>query len=78
MGAIVSPLIGDTEVRSPKPAVIEAPVDFAQAEEEAAAAARRAFLARRKRGREGTIATGARGILSPGELAVVRRSLLGG
>lgn len=34
-------------------------------------------LARRRRGRAGTVATSARGILGPGRFAVARRSLLG-
>ena len=44
----------------------------------AEAAARRTALARLRRGRAGTIATSARGILQPGQTAVARRSLLGG
>lgn len=54
------------------------PAASAAAEEETRAAARRAALARLTGGRLGTIATSARGILSPGQSAVVRRSLLGG
>ncbi len=77
MGAIISPLTGNVSMPVPALAIIEPDVDSAEAAGEAAAAARRAFFARQKKGRLGTIATSARGILSPGQLAAVRRSLLG-
>ena len=77
MGAIISPLAGNVSVPVPEPVAVEPLVDPAVAERDAAAAARRAFLARQKAGRLGTIATSARGILSSGQLATVRRSLLG-
>ena len=79
MGAIVSPLLGVGRLPpAPPPVVVEPAVDPAVAARDASAAARRAFLARRRTGRQGTIATTARGILSPGAIAVARRSLLGG
>ena len=77
MGAIFSPLTGSVQVPPPAPAPVEPAIDPAKAEQEAAAAARRAFLARQKKGRLGTIATSVRGILGPGQLSVARRSLLG-
>ena len=77
MGAIISPLAGNVSVPASAPTIVESPVDPAEAASEAASAARRAFLSRQKNGRLVTIATIARGILSPGQLAVVRRSLLG-
>ena len=77
MGAIISPLAGQVSVPAPAPAIVEPSVDPAEVASEASAAARRAFLARQKNGRLGTMVTSARGILSPGQLAVVRRSLLG-
>ena len=75
MAAIFSPMTGN--LQPPAPAEIEPAVDPAVVEKEAAAAARRAFIARQKKGRLGTIATSARGVLTPGELSVTRRSLLG-
>jgi hypothetical protein len=84
MGAIVSPLIkgipsqpAPTAPAAPAPTVAAPAVDSTEAEREAAAAARRAILARRKTGLLSTIATSARGVLAPGDLAVARRSLLG-
>ena len=79
MGAIFSPLTGNIPAAAPAPAPapIEPAVDPAEAEREAATVARRAFLARQKQGRLGTIATSAREVLTPGQLAVARRSLLG-
>ncbi len=77
MGAIISPLTREAPAPKPTPTVVEPAVDPAVAEREAASAARRAFLARQQKGRLGTIATTARGVLSPGQLSVVRRSLLG-
>lgn len=77
MGAIISPLTGSFSTPLPAPAPVAPAVDPAEAEREATAAARRAFLARQKQGRLGTIATSARGVLTPGQLAVARRSLLG-
>lgn len=77
MGAIFSPLTGNVAVPAPVPVDIEPAVDPAEVEKEAAAAARRSFLARQRSGRLGTIATSGRGVLTPGELSVARRSLLG-
>lgn len=77
MGAIISPLTGSGQLPAPSPALAEPAVDPAAAEREAAAAARRAFLARQRTGRLGTIATSVRGVLTPGERSVARRSLLG-
>lgn len=80
MSANVSPLLGVRQA-TPPPASAAAPVDpgpsAAEVEAEATARARRAAIARRLQGRAGTIATSARGVLSPGQLAVQRRSLLG-
>jgi hypothetical protein len=84
MAAVVSPLLLD---QPPEPAAAlpkvsqpsgaETAATVAKDEAEAEAAARRAALAQLARGRLGTIATSARGILSPGQSAIVRRSLLG-
>ncbi len=91
MAAILSPLLTETALaerpaitpmlRTAEPAVgIETATvpDRADGAAVGEAAARRAALARLRRGRAGTIATSARGILSPGQTAVARRSLLGG
>jgi hypothetical protein len=77
MGAIISPLTGSVYLPTPAPTIVEPSVDPAEASSKAAAATRRATLERQKNGRLGTIATSARGVLSPGHLAVVRRSLFG-
>ena len=85
MAALVSPLLLD-EPSGPAVGAVskvsqttgsESATAVAKAEAEAEAAARRAALAHLTRGRLGTIATSARGILSPGQSAIVRRSLLG-
>lgn len=69
MGAIFSPLTGSTQLPAPPPVQIEPTAD--------PAAARRAFLARQRTGRLGTVATSVRGVLTPGERSATRRSLLG-
>ena len=76
MAAIVSPLVNPDPPPAPAPAAVPKPVDDEKVKREAAAAARRAFLSRRRNGRLGTIATSARGVLSPGNLTIARRSLL--
>ena len=93
MAAVLSPLLLDdpspprpaAPKRAPAPAPTSAPApsDEALTEEETAgeaaaeAAARRQSLARQRRGRLGTIATSARGILRTAQAPVQRRSLLG-
>ena len=84
MAAVVSSLLLEGPTAPPSPAAApaqsagDAAAAAAAAQAEAETAARRAALARLKEGRLGTIATSARGLLSPGQSAVVRRSLLGG
>lgn len=84
MAAVVSPLLFDEPSSPPPPPPAPATVDpsvaaasAAEVEAEAAAAARRRAVAQLRAGRAGTIATSARGILSPSRAAVQRRSLLG-
>jgi|GEM_PF-5032484 len=83
MAAVLSPLLIDEPAvpqapAAPTPAPEVDPAALAKAEAEAEAAARRRALALARRGRLGTIATSAQGILGPGQSAVERRSLLGG
>ena len=84
MAAVVSPLFVDEPSppkgnTSPPPVLAVADVSAEEASGPVAeAAARRTALVRLRRGRIGTIATSARGILQPGQAAVTRRSLLGG
>lgn len=69
-------LFSTPKIQPPPP-----PPPAAEDPEQAAAAAREErlrVLARRLRGRAGTIATGPRGILRPGPFAPRRRTLLGG
>ena len=83
MAAVLSPLLLDDpsppRAATPRPVAnaAQAADAAADAEVSAEAAARREALARLRRGRLGTIATSARGVLSPGQSTVQRRSLLG-
>ena len=86
MAAVVSSLLLEKPAAPSGPAMpssqssadADAAAAAARSEAEAEAATRRAALARLAGGRLGTIATSARGVLGPGQSAVVRRSLLGG
>ncbi|MCB9928869.1 MAG: hypothetical protein H6844_05575 [Alphaproteobacteria bacterium] len=83
MAAVLSPLLLDQPAvppptAAPTPSSANAAASAARAEADAEAAVRRQALARVRRGRLGTIATSARGILAPGPSTVERRSLLGG
>lgn len=85
MAAVLSPLLfGEGSAPDPKPVEPVPPpqtegslTDDAATDEEVARSRRRA-LERLRRGRDGTIATSARGILAPTAGTADRRSLLGG